>query len=1385
LDVSGLFDDAGKIESRLAGMGKFAGDTFQKQIARELARSISPESFQKEANQARVAIMNFGADAKKIFEQTLGANQAKRIFDPIRNEANTFKGQLRASLGEAFDVKKIAIGSLTGILGANLIQNVIGGIANIGTATVNLAKDAIETRAKFDEVFKDMADQTRIWANSFADSVGRARIDVEGWLATLQDTFVPLGFAREKASDMSKQLVELAVDVASFNNQADAKVIEDFQSAIVGNTETVRKYGIVILQSTLEQEALAQGINKSFKELTEQEKAWLRLQIITKSTTDAQGDAIRTADSLANQQKRLEANIKNLGESLGGFLLPAINKVVTGFNDFFALLSKSDVEEFNAALQRINADESTKSFETFGQEIENSRVRANDLASDIDKIAYAGVRLDDATNFTARLFEPATVAIDELRRKMVELSKTEEGRIDIQRQINEAIQRGQDFANQKKQAELSGETELSAKLQDRVIAEAKFVDFAEKVLNLAKQRVAEERKAILLDEFRALATTEEGIVEIRKRGAEALKQVEALAGQIAQADSTSKAELQGKLDVQKQILSVASRFVELQDETAVKESQAVDLTRLTVKELEKRKQLYPAESEAIDAVLEKMKEQKKLAEDVAKFLADAAKKLELFDTVGDVEQKLVAIRQEADERRKQFAGQAKAIEAVNKLERAERRKTIDDFEKQLEKEVKSRIEKIVKFDIEPKLITDLKLPDIEFDEQRAKTIGERINKTLNETLVESPASVVLNKIAEIGPLLDEEFINFVGVIDKGLADVLAGIANFATNIASGNILGAITGAVGVIGGLFGGGNSARKKAEVERQQQQAQEEAARAAERAAQALDDLRRAAEEFGSGKLVDEIKRLDDEISQITNSTRKLTQEELERAVVLLDQANTIRNNIALIRSLIEAAVIEGRSTEDLDRQLRELEEQIAPLEAVLNELGINLNEITPLEVERLNVLLEERGILDDVVNKFGAFGDGIRGLIDRLQFGFDFIATEPAKKLEKLLAAVTETFGFEIPEQFNSLQEFILAAVEAMQAGGQTLIDFLSAAGLEELTADEFADFLRTLDEFSKGVEGAGNDVASAFEKLLEGFGFVTDILDVEEPRERLQTFRNAVNTTFGADISESFDAMKAFILNGFIALQGDAESLKAFLASIGLEELTREEFENLLHELEGGLDAIASKFAELTDQLNLQFDLLDIDNPIEKLKKLQSEILKRFGAVIPTTKEEIDALIASGVDALLAGGDALKVFLASIDLEELTASEFEELLRRLKDFGKEAAAQIEGATQAAEEITTSQVKSITFTQGNKLIDEVITMRVVLTQMLDAMRGGLIGSFQNINLDNLAAALTGLNGANNNYFIVRNGNIESISENQLSEIDRKLIEQARRSAQARGVS
>ncbi len=224
----------------------------------------------------------------------------------------------------------------------------------------NAARDAEEMESKFDAVFKSSSDDVRKWSLELAQDVNRSQFALRDFASTFQDTFVPLGFARGEAARLSQQLVELAVDVSSFSNKLESDVIRDFQSALVGNSETVRKYGIVITEASLTQEILNSGLAKSKKEITELNKVQARLNIIMKGTTDAQGDAARTAESQANKEKELAAATEELSIVFGKLLAPATAEVTQNLIDMARVTKDAfddgAITEFDRSIKSVNKE---------------------------------------------------------------------------------------------------------------------------------------------------------------------------------------------------------------------------------------------------------------------------------------------------------------------------------------------------------------------------------------------------------------------------------------------------------------------------------------------------------------------------------------------------------------------------------------------------------------------------------------------------------------------------------------------------------------------------------------------------------------------------------------------------------------------------------------------------------------------------------------------------------------------------------------------------------------------------------------------------------------------------------------------------------------------
>jgi hypothetical protein len=236
--------------------------------------------------------------------------------------------------------------------------------------TVKIAKaasDAEEIMNKFDVTFKEFSNEAYLFASDTARAIGRSTTDIVNYMADLQDTFVPLGFARDEAMDLGSSLTRLAIDVGSLKNVMDAEAIDAFTSAIVGNHRAVRKYGIVITEARLKQEAMAAGLTDSFDSLTNMQKVLLRYNIILHDSRDAMKDATNTAGTYANQVKRLKGNLKEMAITVGEPLKSALTKGITAINKFFewAVYGTKSIEDFDYKLKEVKqtAEQAAKSID--------------------------------------------------------------------------------------------------------------------------------------------------------------------------------------------------------------------------------------------------------------------------------------------------------------------------------------------------------------------------------------------------------------------------------------------------------------------------------------------------------------------------------------------------------------------------------------------------------------------------------------------------------------------------------------------------------------------------------------------------------------------------------------------------------------------------------------------------------------------------------------------------------------------------------------------------------------------------------------------------------------------------------------------------------------
>ncbi len=198
-------------------------------------------------------------------------------------------------------------------------------IGLIARATVQASSDLAESNNKAGEVFGDAVGKVRAMAEEAASAMGQSRAQALEAAASFGNLFLSIGMTQGVAADMSMNLVQLAADLASFNNISIDDALVRLRSGLVGEAEPMRRLGVLLSEERVALKAVEMGLVTNKNAVTEQAKVQARYALILEQTKTAQGDFGRTSDQLANRQRILAAQFENTKAALGDALTPAIN----------------------------------------------------------------------------------------------------------------------------------------------------------------------------------------------------------------------------------------------------------------------------------------------------------------------------------------------------------------------------------------------------------------------------------------------------------------------------------------------------------------------------------------------------------------------------------------------------------------------------------------------------------------------------------------------------------------------------------------------------------------------------------------------------------------------------------------------------------------------------------------------------------------------------------------------------------------------------------------------------------------------------------------------------------------------------------------------------
>ena len=268
-------------------------------------------------------------DAKGVDKNSQEYRELQREIITAESKLKTFNQQLR-EIGNA-NLKALSnqlkeIGDKMTQVGKTMTTRVTAPIVAGYTAAAKYASDYEENLNKIDVAFGDQSQAVKDWANTARTEFGLSKVQATEAASAFGALGKGIGLSEKDAAGMSTTLAGLSADLGSYFNTGVDESAKALEGIFTGESEALKKFGVVMTDTNLQQFAEDQGL--VWKEMDQNEKTMLRYQYVLAKTKDAQGDYSRTSDGTANSIKTFRATIQDLATAIGTNLLPIITPII-------------------------------------------------------------------------------------------------------------------------------------------------------------------------------------------------------------------------------------------------------------------------------------------------------------------------------------------------------------------------------------------------------------------------------------------------------------------------------------------------------------------------------------------------------------------------------------------------------------------------------------------------------------------------------------------------------------------------------------------------------------------------------------------------------------------------------------------------------------------------------------------------------------------------------------------------------------------------------------------------------------------------------------------------------------------------------------------------
>ena len=275
-------------------------------------------------------VLTLSADIRRM-EKSLA--QGQRTFDKTADAIERRQRQLDKNLAN--------LGREMGNFARPVQLAATVALGAITAMSYQAARRAEAVSGAFEQTFRDMPKEAAAATASIATDFRRLETDIKQNFTQLRSILTALGVDAQQSLSIVDQLQRRSLDIAAFRDVSDAEAFGAVLSGITGETEPLKRFGIVVNETAVKAELLALGFKGNATNASEAAKSIARANIILRQSAETQGQVAREADTLAEKEKNVCDEFTKVAEDFGKQFLPVAAKVLTWTTD--ALKAFSDL----------------------------------------------------------------------------------------------------------------------------------------------------------------------------------------------------------------------------------------------------------------------------------------------------------------------------------------------------------------------------------------------------------------------------------------------------------------------------------------------------------------------------------------------------------------------------------------------------------------------------------------------------------------------------------------------------------------------------------------------------------------------------------------------------------------------------------------------------------------------------------------------------------------------------------------------------------------------------------------------------------------------------------------------------------------------------------